>query len=90
MIFFRYKSGDEGKIDRSLVDATKTAIKLEYYHLDCAEVYKTETEVGMAIQESGVDRKKLFVTSKVMGRIGDIPGAIDTSLKKLKLDYLDL
>jgi len=36
---------------------------LGYYHLDGAEVYKTETEVGIAIKESGVDRSKLFVTT---------------------------
>jgi diketogulonate reductase-like aldo/keto reductase len=85
-----YKSGDESKIDRSLVDSIKTAIGLGYYHLDGAEVYKTETELGMAIKESGVAREKLFVTTKVIANIKDIQGAIKTSLKKLQLDYVDL
>lgn len=54
-------------------------------------MYKTETELGKAIQESGVPREKLFVTGKVdKGNIHDIQGAIKTSLKKLQLDYVDL
>lgn len=85
-----FKSSDDGKIDRKLVDAMKTAIKMGYYHLDGAEVYQTEREVGVAIKESGVPREKLFVTTKVITNIADIPNAIDTSLKKLGLKYVDL
>lgn len=54
-------------------------------------VYKTESELGQGIKESGVDRSKLFVTTKVdKGNINDIAGALKTSLKKLQLDYVDL
>ena len=85
-----YKSGDESKIDQACIDATKMSIGLAYYHQDGAEVYKTETELGTAIKQSGVARDKLFVTTKVISNIGDIPNALRTSLKKLQMDYVDL
>jgi diketogulonate reductase-like aldo/keto reductase len=66
------------------------SIKLGYYHQDGAEVYKTETELGTALKQSGIAREKLFVTTKVISNISDIPAALKTSLKKLQLDYVDL
>jgi diketogulonate reductase-like aldo/keto reductase len=55
------------------------------------EVYKTEGELGAAIAECGIPREKLFITTKVdEGNIHDIAGALKTSLKKLRLDYVDL
>lgn len=54
-------------------------------------VYKTEQELGSGIKESGVEREKLFVTTKVDNdNIHDIENALQISLKKLQLDYVDL
>jgi len=61
-----------------------------YYHLDGAEVYNTELELGKAIKESGVDRSKLFVTTKCFSVTSNIQEHFDESLKKLGLSYVDL
>ncbi|KPI34989.1 NAD/NADP-dependent indole-3-acetaldehyde [Cyphellophora attinorum] len=84
-----YKKDDD-PYDKALIEATLTAVKLGYTHLDGAEVYNTEEELGEAISKSKVPREKLFITDKVATNIQDIPSAIDISLKKLGLDYLDL
>jgi diketogulonate reductase-like aldo/keto reductase len=71
----------------------KTAIKVGYKHLDNAEMYNTEIEVGKAIKQSSVPRDQLFITTKVHRNIDNDVGihqAIDLSLKKLQLDHVDL
>lgn len=85
-----YKKDANSALDKTLIEATQKAIELGYTHLDGAEVYNTEPELGAAIKESKVPREKLFVTTKVMTNIQDIPAAIDASLKKLGLSYVDL
>jgi len=85
-----YKTGDESKLDQNCIDSTVTAIKLGYHHLDGAEVYKTETELGMAIKKADVSRDKLFITTKVLPNISDIPAALKLSLQKLQVDHVDL
>ncbi|KAK5172825.1 uncharacterized protein LTR77_002945 [Saxophila tyrrhenica] len=85
-----YKSGDESKVDEACIAATKMSIDMGYYHQDGAEVYKTEAELGTAIKQSGISREKLFLTTKVISNIADIPSALKTSLKKLQVDHVDM
>jgi len=71
--------------------SVEKALKLGYTHIDTAEMYENETEIGEVIH--GFDRKKLFITSKVWYKHLDYPGVINAckeSLKKLKTDYLNL
>lgn len=81
---------EDGGINRKLVESLKEAFALGYYHIDGAEMYGTEKEIGLAIIESGLPREKFFVTTKVLENIADIPGAIESSLKRLQLDYVDM
>jgi hypothetical protein len=60
---YRYKSDPSSPKDQATIDATKTAIKVGYRHLDGAEVYNTEEEQGIAIKESGVPRDQLYITT---------------------------
>src|SRR5699024_5939587 len=73
--------------------AVLTAIKNGYRLIDTASAYQNETAVGEAIKESDVNREDLFITSKLW--VSDFTydlakKGIDTSLKNLGLDYLDL
>jgi len=74
-------------------NVVKYALKLGYRHLDCAFVYKNESEVGKAIIDSEIGRKSIFVTSKLWNtehRPNRVKQACENSLRELKLDYLDL
>ncbi|KAK1965266.1 aldo/keto reductase [Colletotrichum sublineola] len=85
-----YKTGG-GSFDEKIVDNTVRAIKLGYRHLDGAEVYGNEEELGAAIKKAGVPREKLFVTTKSSGtKKQNTEEAFAASLKKLGLDYVDL
>jgi hypothetical protein len=85
-----HKDGESGFFYPELVEITKEAIKRGYRHLDTAEAYRTEEEPGVAMKEPGVPLDQLFVTTKVLETVDDVPKAIGTSLKKMQLDYVDL
>jgi len=61
-----------------------------YHHLDGAEAYGTEPELGKAIKESGIDRSKFFVTTKCTSVTENPQEHLDASLKRLGLSYVDL
>ena len=69
------------------------AIESGYRHIDTAAAYGNEAAVGEAIRNCGIDREKLFVTSKVwttMRGYENTLAAFDESMAKLGLSYLDL
>ena len=69
------------------------ALEVGYRHIDTAQSYFNEEEVGNAIQKSGVPRKDIFITTKVwIDNYGyeKCLKSVETSLKKLKTDYIDL
>jgi 2,5-diketo-D-gluconate reductase A len=73
--------------------ATLTALEVGYRHIDTAEMYGNEREVGQAVRDSGIDRSEVFVTSKLNNPFhahDDAMRAFDETLKTLDLDYLDL
>ena len=75
------------------VQAVKSAIENGYRHIDTAAVYQNEVGVGQGIMASGVDRKELFVTSKVWNTESGYEktiAAFHQTLSDLQLDYLDL
>lgn len=73
--------------------AVEEAIKIGYSHIDTAQAYQNEQGVGEGIKASGFDRSKLFITTKLAAEVKDYEGAkkaIDESLAKLGLDYVDM
>ncbi|KAH7580574.1 Glycerol 2-dehydrogenase (NADP(+)) [Nakaseomyces glabratus] len=72
-------------------NATLEALKAGYRHIDTAAIYKNEEEIGRAIRDSNIPRDELFVTTKLWGTQHRNPTeALDQSLKRLGLDYVDL
>ncbi len=75
------------------VGAVRTALDVGYRHIDTAEMYGNEKEVGQAVRESGVDRSEVFVTSKLNNGFHareDALRAFDRTLADLDLGYVDL
>jgi 2,5-diketo-D-gluconate reductase A len=80
---------DSAECERSVVDA----IQAGYSHIDTAASYQNEEAVGRGIEQSGVAREKLFITTKLWIQSNGYEGtlkAFERSLKRLQLDYIDL
>ncbi len=73
------------------VRATRTALEVGYRHLDTATVYDNEAEVGSALQDSGVSRADVFITTKFPpNRAGNELTTLRASLDLLQSEYVDL
>jgi 2,5-diketo-D-gluconate reductase B len=75
------------------VELVEAALQLGYRHLDTAQMYGNEREVGEGLRGSGLKREDVFLTTKVwFNRLapGDFERAVDESLEKLKLPWVDL
>ncbi|OBH39145.1 oxidoreductase [Mycobacterium sp. E342] len=75
------------------VAAVKTALEIGYRHIDTAEMYGNESEVGQGIRDAGLDRADVFITSKLNNgfhKPDDARRAFDGTLKALGSDYVDL
>lgn len=68
------------------------AIHIGYRSIDTAQCYGNEKEVGLACNKSGIPRNELFITTKLWACRGyqDTLRSIDSSLKRLNMDYIDL
>ena len=79
------------------INATRYALEAGFRHFDCADRYRNESEVGEALQTGmaalGIAREDIFVTTKLWNtnhRPERVEPAFEASLKRLRLDYLDL
>ncbi|MGT2865847.1 aldo/keto reductase [Streptococcus fryi] len=73
--------------------AVLKALEVGYRHIDTARIYKNEESVGRAIKDSGIPREDIFVTTKLWNNAHSYEQAkeaLDASLSRLGLDYVDL
>jgi diketogulonate reductase-like aldo/keto reductase len=74
-------------------DNVTSALKSGYRHIDTASAYGNEESVGKAVRDSGIDRKEIFITTKVPAEIKSYQKAkeiINRSLELLNCEYIDL
>ena len=75
------------------VEAVTKALELGYRHIDTAEMYGNEREVGEAVKASGIPRSEIFITSKLNNgfhKPDDARKAFDGTIEALGSDYVDL
>ncbi|MEU8373757.1 aldo/keto reductase [Micromonospora sp. NPDC048894] len=78
---------------KDTAEAVRRALEIGYRHIDTAQMYGNEAEVGEAVRASGLDRGEVFVTSKLNNgfhRPEDARRAFESTLSALKMDYVDL
>jgi 2,5-diketo-D-gluconate reductase B len=80
-------------LGKEAAELVAIALRLGYRHLDAARKYGTERGVGDGIRASGVPRAEIFLTTKVSHenlRPVDFARSVETSLRELQVDYVDL
>jgi len=79
--------------EQEVIDSVTNGLQLGYRHIDTAQIYGNEADVGKAIAAAGVARKDLFVTTKIwtdnLGKDKLIP-SLKESLDKLQMEQVDL
>ncbi|EPC01562.1 hypothetical protein L861_16960 [Litchfieldella anticariensis FP35 = DSM 16096] len=78
---------------QEVIDSVSSALDLGYRHVDTAQAYENEAEVGKAIRQSGIPRDEIFLTTKVWyDRLegDDLIRSLEESLDRLGTDKLDL
>ncbi len=79
--------------DQATEEACAEALKIGYRHIDTAHAYQNERGVGAAVRKSGIDRKDVWITTKLWPSEygeGKTAAAIDRMLERLGTDYIDL
>lgn len=79
--------------DEFVGEAVRQAVKIGYRHIDTAQAYGNERGVGEGIRTCGIDRDKMFVTSKVAAEHKTYEQAakgIESTLRLMDIDYLDM
>ena len=71
-------------------NAVRWALELGYRHIDTAQAYGNEESVGRALQESGVPREEVFITTKFFPRRSDPARELEHSLRRLDVQHVDL
>lgn len=74
-------------------EGVEKALEIGYRHIDTAQIYQNEGEVGAALVQSGLKREEIFLTTKVWNselRPGAFEKSVDESLRKLRTDSVDL
>lgn len=74
-------------------EAVKSALSLGYRHIDTAQMYENEAEVGDGITSSGIPRREIFLTTKIWHdqlSASDLINSLHDSLARLKTDHVDL
>lgn len=73
--------------------AVRTALELGYRHIDTAQIYGNEAEIGEVLSDGALERDELFVTTKIWNdkhAADDVVRSTEDSLRRLRSDYVDL